>query len=332
MRRARRQWIVDAGATPPSMPMWTSRDGWFDELAAWAGSAPGRAERARVNVSLEMLLRVARVLAAHADHGSGRYCAVTNAACARAARCSVRTVRTVRGVLREAKLAVEVRRGTGSAATPGYGRRASVWHLVSRREPVDNSRICRLPPSRSDRRLAPVGKRSPSSRTRPPTKNSTHRRPHSGRARCAPRPLHTQKLAAGVISGSLGLDAVHPGHICDALDRSGIDVDAWTAPQLLAALNADMRKTGWSWPDHVQRPGAFLASRLRRLPTTPETTSTRVIDGRGPATRTEAAPTLLASAETRAAAMEYFRTHRRGQEMSVPATTLASKDSRKEDS
>ncbi|EHB48880.1 hypothetical protein MycrhDRAFT_5721 [Mycolicibacterium rhodesiae JS60] len=326
MRRARRQWIVDAGETPPSMPMWTSRDGWLDELAAWADSELGRAERARVNVSLEMLLRVARVLAEHADHGSGRNCAVTNAASARSARCSVRTVRTVRGVLREAKLAVEVRRGTGSAATPAYGRRASVWHLVSRREPVDNSRVCRLPPSRSDRRLAPVGKRSPSSRTRPPTKNSTHRRRH-GRARCAPRPLHTQKLAAGVIAGSLGLDAVHPGHICDALDRSGIDVDAWTAPQLLAALNADMRKTGWSWPDHVQRPGAFLASRLRRLPTTPEATSTRILDGRGPATRTEAAPTSLASAGTRAAAMEYFRTHRRGQGMSVAATRLAGKDS-----
>jgi hypothetical protein len=144
--------------------------------------------------------------------------------------------------------------------------------------------------------------------------------------------LHTQKLAAGVIAGSLGLGTVHPGQICDALDRSGIDVDAWTAPQLLAALNADMRNAGWSWPDHVQRPGAFLASRLRRLPTTPAT-STRVIDARGLATPTGTPRTLPASAETRAAAMEYFRTHRsRGQGMSVPATTLASQDSSKEDS
>ena len=34
-------------------------------------------------------------------------------------------------------------------------------------------------------------------------------------------------------------------------------------------VNADMRATARSWPDHIERPGAFLASRLRRLPRTP---------------------------------------------------------------
>ena len=48
----------------------------------------------------------------------------------------------------------------------------------------------------------------------------------------------------------------------DALTHSGLDLEAWTPRQLLDALNADMRATGWSWPNrrhcHVgecRRPG-----------------------------------------------------------------------------
>jgi hypothetical protein len=57
-------------------------------------------------------------------------------------------------------------------------------------------------------------------------------------------------------------------------------------------VNADMRATARSWPDHIERPGAFLASRLRRLPRTPS------------------APPP-ASAATRATDIAYFRAHRR---------------------
>ena len=68
----------------------------------------------------------------------------------------------------------------------------------------------------------------------------------------------------------LGLDnGAHIGAICEAIMNSGIEVDAWSPKQLKAALEADMKATGWSWPDRIQRPGAFLASRLRRLPARP---------------------------------------------------------------
>lgn len=257
-----------AGCAPATTSMWTSRAGWLDELAAWADTEAGRAACAR-KVRASMLLRVAEALAAHADHSTGRHCAVTNTVVAKTTGCTACTVSTVRAVLREAGFAVEVHRGTGSAAAPRSARRPSVWHLVSRRAPVDNRAVFDLPPSRRDRRSSLVGNTSPSTRKRAPkTKSPSKKQPQRAR-RYAPRPLHVQQLAAGVISRSCGLGDVHAGHICDALARSGLDLDAWTARGITDALDADMRTRGWSWPDRIERPGAFLATRLRRLPVRP---------------------------------------------------------------
>jgi len=58
--------------------------------------------------------------------------------------------------------------------------------------------------------------------------------------------------------------------VCDAITAAGIDPAAWSARAIVDALNADMRARGWSWPDRVERPGAFLAHRLRRLDWRPE--------------------------------------------------------------
>ena len=301
-RDARRQWIIQAGATPATTPMWTSRDGWLTELRRWTESSAGNAELARRLLRPALLLRVAEILATHADHATGRHCAATNATIARTARCSPRTVTTVRATLREAGLAVEIRRGTGSAMTPHCRRRPSIWHLVSRNMPVDNARICHLPPSLCDRRLSHLGRTSPSGRTRPPTKNSSNR---TKQRRHAPPPLAVQKLAAHIVAGSVGLNAVHPGHICAALTRSGLDLDTWTAPQILESLNADMRATGWFWPHHIERPGAFLASRLRRLP---HTYVTPAVTKPIPDDYVSAPPP--ATPATRAAAIAYFRAHR----------------------
>lgn len=248
--------------------MWTSRAGWLEELATWANTEAGRSACAR-KVRVSMLLRVAESLAAHADHSTGRHCAVTNAVVAKIMGCTSRTVSTVRRILREAGFAVEIHRGTGSAAVPRSARRPSVWHLVSRRAPVDNRAVFDLPPSRRDGRLSLVGNTSPSTRTRAPKTKPPSKKPPQRARRCTPRPLHVQRLAADVIARSCGLGNVHTGHICDALTRSGLDLGAWTARGITDALDADMRARGWSWPDRIERPGAFLASRLRRLPVRP---------------------------------------------------------------
>lgn len=257
--------------------MWTSRAGWCTDLAAWLATDEGLAECRRVHIRPELALHVAGHKAAHADHATGRNCAVSNATVAAAAGCSERTVTTVNRVLSASGLAVEVHRGTGSASTPGYGCRPSIWHLISRPKPVDKPAVCDLPPSRRDRRVSPVRSQSPSPRERAHGGNSSTEQtppPRSRRRwRATPRPLAVQLLAAGLALVVHGLDKpgrAHIGALCDAIDAAGIDATAWTPKALTAALNADMRVTGWSWPDHIERPGAFLASRLRRLPARPD--------------------------------------------------------------
>lgn len=275
IRKARREWIVRVGESPAELPMWTSRDGWLTEVSGWLATDDGLAECARLHIRPERVLRAAVVLAAHADHATGRNCAVSNATVAAGAGCSERTVTNARVVLGTSGLAVEIQRGTGSKTTPGYGRRPSVWHLISRPTPVSKTvamkNVCELPPSRRDRRISPERSQSPSARKRARgIKPDTHTSSPKRDRRCAPRPLHVQLLAAEILHNRpIGLDRGHIGRICDALTNSGLDLTAWTAKALLAALNADMKTRGWDWPNHVKNPSAFLKSRLQLLPVRP---------------------------------------------------------------
>lgn len=275
-RKARRDWIVRMGATTAELPMWTSRDGWLTDLAAWVATDEGLAECARVHLRPELLLHVARHKAAHADHATGRNCAVANETVAAAAGCSERTVTNVNRVLGASGLAVEARRGTGSSSASGYGRRPSIWHLVSRPQPVDRPAaapaVCDLPPSRRDRRVSPERSSSPSARERArrPKSNPPQTAPKRGQRRCAPRPLHVQLLAADLVrEAPLSFGHGHIGHICDALIASGLDLAAWTGKALKQALDADTKARGWNSPKRVERPGAFLLARLQLLPTRP---------------------------------------------------------------
>jgi hypothetical protein len=93
--------------------------------------------------------------------------------------------------------------------------------------------------------------------------------------RTTPRPLVTQRLAAALVARTHGLNRAHIGTICDALTAAGIDPTVWTARAITDALNADMRARGWTWPDHITNPGAFLSSRLRRLSWAPPETPTK---------------------------------------------------------
>jgi hypothetical protein len=272
-RLRRRRWIVEAGAVAPTVPMWMSRTGWVTEVAVWAAGREGATALSRHHVARKMFAKVTAALAQFADGTSGRHCAVTNRRVASAAACSPRTVTTIRKILAQAAFAIEVRRGTGSADSPIHARRPSIWHLTSRRRPVETAEICDLPRSRRVTGSVLLGSSSPSpapsaeprrrSRTRSPA-----RRPHRH-----PRPLHTQRLAAWLASTAVGLSA-RPGQhvvgqICDALTSSHLSLDAWTGPQLVQALNDDMRVNRLTWPDHIDRPGPFLATRLRRLPVEP---------------------------------------------------------------
>ena len=255
--------------------MWTSRRSWFDGLQRWAQSpALGQlcAEQ-RVSITAATLLSVAAVMAKHADHATGRHVAVTRATIAARVGCDVRTVTAAWRVLRASRWAVEAQRGHGSTTTPSVGRRPSVYHLVPRREARPATRPVvqdfHLPPSGGVSCFSPVGSYSPSGRASAPANKrcDTMRQPRPRRATA--RPLATQKLAAGLVASTHGLDRAHIGAICDALSGAGIDPAVWSARAVNDALNADMRTQGTTWPDHIANPGAFLASRLRRLSWTP---------------------------------------------------------------
>lgn len=259
---ARRAWIEKAGSVDTATPMWVSRRAWLTQVQQWVASEEGRAECAKCHIRPETAVRVAIALAAFADGATGRNCAPSNQSVAAAAGCSPSLVTRIRNqLLAPAGFAVEARRGTGGA---GLKNRASVWHLIpSAAAPAaDNSDLPTLPPGGGSTHLEC---NSPKARKR--AGNSSRR--GSGRRAAGPRPLGVQKLAAGLIGRSVGLERVHPGQVCDALTRSGLDLGQWDAGQLAAALEADMRQRGISWPDRISRPAAFLLTRLRRLPARP---------------------------------------------------------------
>lgn len=254
--------------------MWTSRISWLEGLTRWAHS-PAFSQvcaEARVSMTVATLLSIAAVMAEYADHATGRHVAVTRATIADKVGCDVRTVTAAWRLLRASQWAVEAQRGHGSTDTPSVGRRPSVYHLVPRREARPAPRPVvhdfHLPPSGGVGCSSPVESYSPSVRASAHANtictSTTKGRP-APRWRATARPLAIQKLAAGLVAATHGLDRAHIGGICDALIAAGIDPAVWTARTVNDALNADMRTRGWTWPDHIANPGAFLSSRLRRL-------------------------------------------------------------------
>lgn len=294
---ARRTWIERAGAVDAATPMWSSRQAWLNQVRRWVASEAGRAACAERHIRPETVVRVAIALAAFADGATGRNCAPSNQSVAAAAGCSASLVTRIRNqLLARAGFAVEARRGTGGA---GRRNRASVWHLIpSAAAPAAGiSDLPTLPPGGGSSHLVCY---SPKARKR--AGKSANR--GSGRRAAEPRPLAVQKLAAGLIGRSVGLDRVHPGQICDALTRSGLDLERWDAGRLAAALDADMRERGISWPDRISRPAAFLLTRLRRLPQQPvvaEPTPTP------PRKETASRTVKSSSAANRRAALEAMR-------------------------
>lgn len=237
------------------VPHWTSRRGWLATVDLWAASVEGREQLAGAHVSPRMVKRVAVVLARMADGSTGRNVAAANARIAAEAQVSERSVTTVRAVLADAGWAVEAQRGYGSA--DGRLNRPSIWHLVSRRRP-----ICDLPRKTPFPTQSLVGNNSLSAARR---RRSKPTRAHE------PRSMHVQRLAAYLAGSCAGFWGVHPGRICDVLQRSHLTLEAWSGKQLQSAMNTTMRERGWHWPDHIGNPLGFLAFRIAQLPARPTT-------------------------------------------------------------
>lgn len=281
---ARREWVCAHAAVSPAIPVWGSRSAWIADVRAWTVERDFGVVRdsVRVSITSATLVAVAVVWAAFANHHTGRNAAVTRETIAVRVGCDVRTVSRAWKVLGAAGWAIEAQRGHGSADTPSAGKRPSIWHLVPRRKPVpqpvppagDPVEFVHLPPKGVSSSLPPVQNYSPSAPAAAPGQSlprSADRRPQRRRrSRTTPRPMALQRLAGQLVTASHGLDHGHIGGICDAITSAEIDPHAWTARQLCDALNADMRARGTCWPDHIENPAAFLATRLRRLPARPD--------------------------------------------------------------
>lgn len=270
-RTRRRQWIVAAGQVPATVPMWNGRTAWRAGLEIWRACHPEVMQR--FHMSARMFRRIMPLLAEYADGATGRNCAVSNQRIARRAGCSTRTVSTARAILAESGYGIEAHRGTGSADTPFHARRVSVWHLISRRPTAVEARFFHLPRSGDTAATFPLGSSSPSEARTASRGDHTHQRRRRAAVCSSPRALHTQRLAGWLASKAIGLGARDGRHIvgqlCTALERSHLDLEAWTGPDLVNALQADMAARKISWPNHIDNPRVFLAGRLQHLPARP---------------------------------------------------------------
>lgn len=293
IRNRRRNWIVAAGQVPASIPMWNSRSSWKTQLEVWRALNPGVLRG--FHMSGRMFRHIVAALARYADGPTGRHCAVSNQTVAQDVGCNRRSVSTARAILAVSGYGIEVRRGSGSPDKPSHWCRTSVWHLISRRPTAAESRFCALPTPRRFPLKDPVGKHSPSEAGAASRPDFNPRRRRKA-VRSGPRDLHTQRIAARLASTAAGLQAREGRHVvgqlCDALEASHLHLESWSGSALIAALNADMTKRGLNWPDRIEQPGAFLAARLRHLPTRPGTDLTPTPpamhnEPRGPVTLTD---------------------------------------------
>lgn len=323
------EWLDEVAAAPAVVPMWTSRRGWIDEVRHWAQSAAFRPVCAaqRVSMTAATLVAIVRVWAESADHRTGRNAAVTKGRIAATVGCDAKTVQRAWVLLRAGGFAIEASRGHGSPIGHSAGNRPSVWHLISprraaRREP-DSVDVVPLPSLPKGERVSLVGEISPrrartraTPRSAPRNSSTKAQTPRSGRRNDrpdrGPRPLAAQKLAAKLAVLCHGLDhgpnhpqPRHMGALVDAVLNSSLDTSAWTAEQLRDALNANMQATGWFWPNQVSNPAAFLAYRLRALPTVPPPVAATPMPARFD--RAEYPPMVPASEEVRVAAREQVR-------------------------
>jgi hypothetical protein len=263
------RWVTAAGQVPANVPMWLSRPRWIATVCRWATTEEGRAVLKAHHVSYAMFCAVITVIARHAEGKTGRNVAVTRTRIAEEAAAllgknrplSVRSVTTIRqNILAAAGWAMEAKRGEGQCG--GRYNRPSIWHLLSRA-------VCTLSCSASSGDLSPVLSPSPSAKRRRNSQPKNAKSTTVVSVPSIPADRHIQVLAGHLAGRCKGFKNVHPARLARVLVDSHLEVKSWTPAQLLDALDAQMAKNHFSWPDHIANPPGFLAHRLKGLPAGP---------------------------------------------------------------
>lgn len=327
------------------IPAITSRQGWLEQVRAVLDSPRGQRVRRAHGVSRSRVVAVSVAMALYANSDNGRDLTASNEALARRAGVGARTVRRARHTLADLGMAVEVVRGRNrlsrlerTLAEAHHGGRqtkaASVWYLTSPQAAVSQA------PRR--RRSASLGPRARGSRVvRYPQRTGTGHLPSSRRvcrgsfvgknsptrahARVAhhnnhPRPLHLQRAAAVLEQRIHGLPRnehrhldQHVGVLATAITAAGIDTTRYTGADILTCLDRDTAARGWSWPNHISNPHAFLTMRLSQIDWSPPSPTEHARHAAAAASRrrddlrrARSSDHARASAEHRAAIRERF--------------------------
>jgi hypothetical protein len=256
---------------------WNSREHWL----TWVVPAAVRVHRAvlrRYEISADTFKTWALVKSGYATASTGRKCIVRPETVASVMGVTPRHVERCNAAAREMGLEVVVLEGrmlTLAERMPLVGRTCqrglatevaltypqAIRRFVDSVTPHGGSQVCSPSgiPAGLPRATAAASGQEPEAASRPP-----HRRERR-RPRFDPRAVH---LAAELASSVAWLAGERPGRLAPALTRFARCEPAWTAPDLAAAIGAQLRRAGRTWIDPEQittRPAAVLAGILRQL-------------------------------------------------------------------
>lgn len=254
------------------LPAWWGREHWITIEVRQEVNA--RRELAREeHVDPDTAVRYARALARWADNATGRHCRPTNERLAAAAEISVRQCQRARRLLKRLGLVVEVTRGrsfmtraerlTAWRRGSQHRRIAAEFALTSLRHPQARRRHGErvIPPRVTE------GKQgiSPNLRFFTSTDRKDERRcaprpPPKARARPALARHRAARLIAGVQNRLSWLSGVSPRRLT-SLHRFARE--GWTPRDVHLALDEVLRARGWTVPDQLAHPAAYLAALLR---------------------------------------------------------------------
>lgn len=261
--------------------------GELSRVPAWWGAehwakvalpvAYGRGGSRHHPVSLDTATMVARGFAGFADRRTGRACHPTNEQVAALAHCSVRTVQRVRRLLEDLGLMVTVVEGRSHMTRE---QRLQAWrngscarqlaaevaltlprHLARVHRPGPRPVDDVTPPGYSEGDPgSPVKTRFFEPKAR--MTSDAPRRTHSRRPPPAPTAAgaRSQRLVAGVQRRIGWLSGVSPRRLT-SLHR--LAAQRWTPRDVQLALDGVLKARGWTVPDHVENPPAYLAALLR---------------------------------------------------------------------
>lgn len=273
-----RSWAIPADAgMKTKAPCWTSKAGWTTAVAVALDTDEARV-LCRGRIRKTVLTAVGLAMASFADIPTGRGVTASNGTLGRVAAAilgkdslSGRTVCTARWILSKLGLALELERGRylsadeRIAAAEHHGgvqlRAGSTWSLILPRH--RGRGIFVLPPR------GPRGSSTPSVNNSPKCAQARTRRPSAARSPDKPRSrptLPVQRLVAEMVARTPALERVkHLGSLCRVVEQSGLDTTRWTGRDLVEAINADTKRRGWTFPDRLDNPAAWLRWRLANL-------------------------------------------------------------------